>query len=104
MHGGAAMTDTPADVTTLRLKIEGDVHGVGFREFAVIEASRRSLTGWVRNRSDRTVEIVASGPTKEIEAFVGLCMRAPRAARVKNVEMGPAEAPDELGFRRRPTL
>jgi acylphosphatase len=96
-----AMAD---DLTTLRLKIVGDVHGVGYREFAIIEANKRSLTGWVRNRSDGTVEVVASGPTKEIEAFVGQCMRGPPGARVKNVEMGPAEAPDTIGFKRRPTV
>jgi acylphosphatase len=92
------------DTTTLRLRIEGDVQGVGFREFAILEANARSLTGWVRNRSDRTVEIVASGPTKDIEGFVGACMRGPPSAKVRNVEMGPAEAPDSLGFRRRPTV
>ena len=92
------------DLTTLRLKVVGDVHGVGYREYAIIEANKRSLTGWVRNRSDGTVEIVASGPTKDIEAFVGACMRGPSEARVTNVEMGPAEGPDTLGFKRRPTV
>ena len=92
------------DITTLRLKVVGQVQGVGYREFAVIEANARSLIGWVRNRSDGTVEIVASGPTKEIEAFVGVCMRGPKSARVSNVELGPAEAPDSLGFKRRPTV
>jgi acylphosphatase len=92
------------DLTTLRLKIIGEVHGVGFREFAIAEANARSLTGWVRNRSDGTVEIVASGPQKEIEAFVGICMRGPPSARVRNVEMGPAQVPDTLGFKRRPTV
>ena len=92
------------DITTLKMKIFGDVQGVGFREFAIAEANARSLSGWVRNRSDNTLEIVASGPTKEIEAFVGRCMRGPPAARVRNVEMGPAERPDTLGFNRRPTV
>jgi acylphosphatase len=92
------------DVTTLRMKITGEVQGVGFREFAIAEANARSLSGWVRNRSDGTVEIVASGPTKTIEGFVGVCMRGPPAARVRNVEMGPADAPDAIGFKRRPTV
>jgi acylphosphatase len=92
------------DITSMRLRIMGAVHGVGFREFAISEANARSLAGWVRNRSDGTVEILASGPTKDIEAFVGACMRGPPAARVRNIEMGPAEAPDEPGFRRRPTV
>lgn len=97
------MTDT-ADITTLRLKITGDVQGVGFREFAVREATARNITGWVRNRSDKSVEIVASAPTKTIEEFVGVCMRGPPPARVRNVEMAPADLPDRAGFSSRPTL
>jgi acylphosphatase len=92
------------DITSLRLRIQGEVQGVGFREFAVIEATARSLSGWVRNRSDGTVEIVASGATGEIEAFVGLCMRGPPSARVRDVEMAPAEPPGSADFRRRPTV
>jgi acylphosphatase len=92
------------DIVTLRMKIEGDVQGVGFREFAIAEANARSLTGWVRNRSDGTLEIVCSGPQPIVEAFVGTCMRGPPSARVKNVELGPADAPDSIGFRRRPTV
>jgi acylphosphatase len=95
---------TADDLTTLQLKIKGQVQAVGFREFAIREANIRALTGWVRNRTDGTVEIVASGPTKEIEAFVGACMRGPPGARVTDVDMGPAEVPDSLGFKRRPTV
>ena len=35
------------DVTTLRLRIEGSVQGVGFRFFAVDEARRLGLDGWI---------------------------------------------------------
>jgi acylphosphatase len=92
------------DVVTMRMKIIGQVQGVGFREFAIAEANARSLIGWVRNRSDSTVEIVISGPQKEVEAFVGMCMRGPPGARVTNVEMGPAKVPDSIGFTQRPTV
>ena len=92
------------DTTTLRLKITGEVQGVGYRDHVIREATARNLTGWVRNRSDGSVEVVASGPTKTIEEFVGQCMRGPPGARVKNVEMGPHDPPDRMGFSRRPTL
>lgn len=89
------------DLTTLRLRIEGFVQAVGYRNFAITEAKRLSLDGWVRNRFDGTVEILVSGPNAAVETFVGLCMRGPSSARVSNVEMHKAEPPAEKGFRRR---
>ena len=43
------------DITTMNIRIEGEVQGCGFREFAVREANARKLKGWVRNRSDGSV-------------------------------------------------
>jgi acylphosphatase len=92
------------DITSLRLRIEGFVQGDGYRAFAAAEARRLGLNGWVRNRSGGTVEALASGTTKDVEAFVAACMRGPAGAHVENVELHNAEAPAELGFRQRPTL
>ncbi len=88
------------DLTSLRLKIEGYVQAVGYRHFAITEATRLGLDGWVRNLADGTVEALASGPTKAVEAFVAACMRGPTGARVTNVELHRAEPPAEKGFRR----
>jgi len=93
-----------AEITSLRLRIEGFVQGVGYRAFAAAEARRLGLTGWVRNRSGGTVEALVSGDTKDVEAFVAACMRGPAGARVENVELHNAEPPAEQGFRQRPTL
>lgn len=90
--------------TALRLKVEGVVQSVGYRNFAMTEARRLSLNGWVRNRFDGTVEILVSGPNAAVETFVGLCMRGPSSARVTNVDIHKAEPPAEPGFRRRSSL
>ena len=92
------------DVTTLRLRIEGSVQGVGYRFFAVDEARKLGLDGWIRNRSDGSVEALVSGPTNNVESFVAICMRGPSGARVTNVDMHTAEAPAERGFRSRATV
>lgn len=89
--------------TSLRLKIEGFVQSVGYRNFAVGEARRLSLDGWVRNRFDGTVEILVSGPTKAVEFFLGACMRGPVGAQVENVEMTRTAPPHVKGFTRLPT-
>ncbi len=92
------------DLTSLRLRIEGFVQAVGYRNFAIAEATKLGLDGWIRNRSDGTVEALISGETKKVEAFVGACMRGPTGSRVANVELHKAEPPAEKGFRRRSSM
>jgi acylphosphatase len=92
------------EITTLRLRIEGFVQAVGFRYFAMEEARKLGIYGWIRNRSDGSVEALASGSTKSVEAFVAVCMRGPPGARVKNVDLHPADPPAERGFHRRPSV
>jgi acylphosphatase len=92
------------DITTLRIRIEGTVQGVGFRAFMLREANARRLTGWVRNRLDGSLEALAHGPVKQIESLITSCMRGPTGARVKNIDLIAADPPDEPGFTLRPTL
>ena len=92
------------DITSLRLRIEGFVQAVGYRHFAILEATRLGLDGWVRNRADGTVEALVSGETKAVEAFVGACMRGPPGSQVKNVELHKADLPEGKGFRSRSSL
>ena len=92
------------DITTLRLRIEGFVQAVGYRNFAIDEARRLSLDGWIRNRSDGSVEALVSGSTKSVEAFVGACARGPAGAQVKGIDLHKADPPADRGFHRRPSV
>lgn len=92
------------DLTTLLIRIEGTVQGVGFRAFVLREARMRGLNGWVRNRLDGAVEILASGPTKRVEDLVGVCLHGPVGARVANVDLNAAAAPEKPGFILLPSL
>jgi acylphosphatase len=92
------------DLTTLRLRIEGSVQGVGYRFFARDEARRLGLDGWIRNRNDGSVEALVSGPTSAVEAFAAACMRGPPGARVTNIDMHAADPPTERGFHSRQTV
>ena len=49
------------DLTHLRLRIEGFVQAVGYRNYVISEATRLGVDGWVRNRTDGTVEALVSG-------------------------------------------
>jgi len=98
------MSEDADDLTSLRLRVEGFVQAVGYRHFAIEEATKLALDGWVRNRTDGTVEILVSGTTKAVESFVAAAMRGPNGSRVKNVELHNAEPPAEKGFHRRPSV
>ena len=50
------------NLLTRRLSVHGRVQGVGFRWQVCAEAQRLKLGGWVRNRSDGSVEILICGP------------------------------------------
>lgn len=78
--------------------VRGQVQGVGFRAFVEREALRRSIAGWVRNRSDGTVEAVFSGAAETVDAVIAACRKGPRHGRVDEVEARDASA-DELALR-----
>ena len=48
----------------------GTVQGVGFRYTTVSFARQFLLTGWVKNLSDGSVEIIAEGPRERIEGLL----------------------------------
>jgi acylphosphatase len=82
-----------------RVVVHGFVQGVGFR-FAVERAARsRGVAGWVRNRSDGTVEAVFEGEPEDVEALVDLCREGPRGAEVERVEVARESAEGLSGFR-----
>lgn len=92
------------DITSLRVQVHGIVQGVGFREFLIMAAQAQNLDGWVRNRSDGTVEALISGPTKAVEIFVTNATKGPPGAKVSAVDLHNSEPPTEKGFVRRPSL
>ena len=67
------------------LIIEGRVQGVWFRDSTRNEATRLNLTGWVKNRFDGSVELVAEGSQEEVKKVIEWCHHGPPAARVTRV-------------------
>lgn len=83
---------------TVRILVCGRVQGVGFRAFAVREATRLGLDGWVRNLADGRVEAVAQGGEDAVAQFVTALRRGPVAARVDEVAVEETEAIVPPGF------
>lgn len=70
----------------VHLLVRGRVQGVYFRASTQREARRLGLTGWVKNRSDGCVEIVAEGEEEGLKDLIGWANRGPTAARVERVD------------------
>jgi acylphosphatase len=84
----------------LRAFVRGDVQGVAFRWFVQREASGLGLRGWVRNRMDGRVEVLAEGDRPALEELTRLLSRGPRMARVESVDSEWGTATGEYpGFR-----
>jgi acylphosphatase len=81
-----------SQVKILRLRISGLVQGVGYRAFFDSEARRLGLEGWVRNRSDRSVEAVIAGPEAAVGEMIVAARRGPYGSRVEDIEMAETDA------------
>lgn len=86
-----------------RLIVHGRVQGVWFRGWTVDQTRALGIDGWVRNRREGTVEILASGPETAVEALISRCREGPPAARVERVEVEEADETPRPGFEQRPT-
>lgn len=67
--------------------IEGHVQMVFFRYSTCQKAERLGVKGWVKNKRDGSVEVVAEGPGEAVDELVRWCHRGPSGARVTNVIM-----------------
>ncbi len=90
----------------VHLAIRGRVQAVGYRAWAVEQARRLGLDGWVRNRTDGSVEATAAGEPAAVERFIEACRSGPSLARVTAVDIADANPADSLGpgFEHRPTV
>jgi acylphosphatase len=72
--------------------VHGRVQGVGYRASTFDEARQLGLAGWVRNRHDGTVEVLAEGSEANLRSFLAYLHRGPWAAEVTSVIEDWAEA------------
>jgi len=82
----ASGASVPAGGARAHAIIAGVVQGVCFRAETRAEAQRLRVAGWVMNRADGSVELVAEGPRSAVESLIEWCRRGPPMARVASVE------------------
>jgi acylphosphatase len=67
--------------------IGGRVQGVFFRVQTRSEAIKRSVTGWIRNKSDGKVEAVFEGEEKNVQRIIDFCRKGPPNADVTKIDI-----------------
>lgn len=70
----------------IHLVVRGRVQGVYYRASAQREAKRLGLTGWITNRPDGSVEIVAEGEEDQVKDLLAWAQHGPSTARVEKVD------------------
>ncbi len=73
--------------TNTLCKVFGKVQGVGYRVWVRNTAIKNSLTGWVKNCDDKTVEFEISGEEKEKKIFLKKCYMGPMFSKVIKIEL-----------------
>lgn len=80
----------------LEATVHGRVQGVSFRYYTLQEARQLRLRGWVANRHDGTVRVVAEGPEPALSQLAAWLHQGPSAAQVDFVDLSWFDASGEF--------
>ena len=84
-----------AEEARIEAVVRGVVQGVGFRFFVEKEARSLGVLGYVRNRPDGAVEVVAEGKKGLLEELLASLRRGPLGAHVSGVDARWGDSRDE---------
>jgi acylphosphatase len=93
-----ARTTTRGKDVRFRVIVSGRVQGVFFRDSCWQTARELGVRGWVRNRADGAVELVAEGGRPAVDSLVSWCCKGPPRARVTDMEIIAEEPVGETDF------
>ena len=67
--------------------VQGSVQGVGFRFFIYQTGLNLHLYGWVRNRINGSVEILAEGSREKLNTLLRETRKGPQMAQIMKVDV-----------------
>ena len=77
--------DRNKEMKTFQIHVHGIVQGVFFRKYTKNSAQENNITGFVRNESDGSVYIEATGTEDDLKNFIEWCHHGPQNASVDSV-------------------
>ena len=77
----------------VHIRIYGQVQHKGFRFMAMQIAYQRGIRGFIQNKKDSSLYIVAEGEEDQLDGFITWCKKGPNWAKVESsiVEDGEIE-------------
>ena len=83
-------------IKKVHIFISGRVQGVSYRWWFQIEATKKKLTGWIRNRTSNRVEAEIIGEEAQINEMIETCKDGPTLANVEDVLVKPINKLSEV--------
>nr|WP_235019943.1 acylphosphatase [Ruania rhizosphaerae] len=81
-----------------RIRVEGRVQGVGYRRWLARQASKRSVSGWVRNCDDGAVEALLCGEPGDVGYVLARSRQGPATGHVSVVTASRSAVEPRDGF------
>lgn len=78
--------------------VKGHVQGVGFRYHTCHQGLKLGLSGYAKNLTDGSVEVVACGGAQQIDQLFEWLKQGPRTADVTALHIEPCEYRHYKGF------
>ena len=74
-------------IQAIHIIVHGQVQGVWFRAGTKEKAGELGILGWVKNRPEGTVEIIAEGEKSQLDNFITWSRKGTPAANVTSVDL-----------------
>ena len=71
----------------IHIIVTGTVTRVGFRWWLKMEAEKRNIHGFVKNRTEDEVEAVLLGSEKNVNDILKICRKGPSSSKVKSIKI-----------------
>ncbi len=84
-------------ISRLHIIVYGIVQGVGYRYSTYRKALQLGIKGWVRNKSDGSVEAIFEGPRDKLEEMLSWCQKGPSGAIVSDICFSWEDGPPQYG-------
>ncbi len=81
-----------------KIRVEGSVQGVWFRQSTLEKAKELGLRGKVENMPDGTVDIEAEGDEESLKKLLDWCREGPEHAMVEDVTYREGESQNYQDF------